>query len=308
MKTYRFFISLSLLVAASVLSSSCDTVIDVELDSPIPTFSVDAFLTDEPKTQKISLYFSQGYFDNSPFTPASSANVVVLNTTSGVSYNFTESNTAGTYTWTSPDGEPIGQVGDAFQLSINHNGNNYAATSAMGRVPEINDIVFSREEGIFGGDDFNQARILARDFGGVGDTYWIKAFKNGEFLDDPENINIAYDAGESRGAQNDGGNFEADIRSNINPTNDDETYELGDTVRVEIHSITEETFFYLSLIAEVINRPGGFAELFAEPLSNIDSNIRVVEKSENTVLGFFSVSAVNYMEVVFTEDRLINME
>ncbi|MEM6299830.1 MAG: DUF4249 family protein, partial [Bacteroidota bacterium] len=233
------------------------------------------------------------------------ATVLVLNTTSGVSYDFIEMGNTGSYRWESTDGEVIGQVGDAFELTITHEGRTYTATSAMNRVPVIDDIIFSLQGGLLGADDFYQARLLARDFEGVGDTYWIKAFKNGEFLDDAENINVTYDAGESRGAENDGGNFEADIRTNINPINDDETYEFGDTVRVEIHSITEETFFYLSELSVVLDRPGGFAELFAEPLFNLTTNISTSGASdEELVLGFFSVSAVSQKEVVFTEDIL----
>lgn len=309
MKLYNNISLAFAFITAMIVFGSCDTVVDVELDEATPTFSVDAFLTDENKVQQINLYFSQAYFDNSPFEPASNAIVEVLNTSSGVTYTFTENNNSGNYTWESPDGEPIGQVGDSFELNIDYNGRRYTASSSMGRVPEIEDISFSLREGLLGGDDFYQARFFAQDFEGVGDTYWIKAFKNGEFLDDPENINIAYDAGESRGAENDGGYFEADKRTNINPTDEDETYEFGDGVRVEIHSITEETFFYLSAMIEVINRPGGFGELFAEPLSNLSTNIREEGSSEpSTVLGFFSVSAVSSMEVVFSEDNLVASE
>ncbi|MEM6297790.1 MAG: DUF4249 family protein, partial [Bacteroidota bacterium] len=125
------------------LFSSCDDVVDVDLDDATPTFSVDAFLTDQDKVQEIKLYFSQGYFDNSPFRPASDATVLVLNTTSGVAYDFIEMGNTGAYRWESTSGEVIGQVGDTFELTITHEGRTYTATSTMNRVPVIDDIIFS---------------------------------------------------------------------------------------------------------------------------------------------------------------------
>jgi len=60
---------------------------------------------------------------------------------------------------------------------------------------------------------------------------------------------------------------------------------------VEIYSITNEAFIFLNEMALQINRPGGFAELFATPLSNVPTNI-VSSNPAETVVGFFNVSAV----------------
>ena len=174
----------------------------------------------------------------------------------------------------------------------------------MGRVPEIDSINFDLREGLFGEDDYYSATFFAEDFEGVGDTYWIKAFKNGEWLNDPELLTVTYDAGESRGAENDGGFFEFDLRNNINPVEEEERYVVGDRVRVEIHSITEETFFFLTEMVTAVSRTGGFAELFAEPLSNLDTNIKPIGNTNTTALGFFSVSAVSQKEVVFGPEMI----
>jgi len=94
------------------------------------------------------------------------------------------------------------------------------------------------------------------------------------------------------------------VKACINPTREDESYELGDTVRVEIHSISQATFDYFIQLQIQTDRPGGFAELFAQPLANLPSNIEVRNNPDLAVLGFFSVSAVASMEVVFTEDLI----
>jgi len=51
----------------------------------------------------------------------------------------------------------------------------------------------------------------------------------------------------------------------------------------------------LNEVAIQTNRPGGFAELFAQPLANVSSNILVADESSETTkaIGFFNVSAVS---------------
>lgn len=288
------------LVGILALLSSCDTIVDVELPESTPTFTVDAFINDKPETQQITINYSQAYFDNSAFDAASNASVVVQNTTTGKSFTFEESESEqGVYEWTPSIGQLLGNAEDEFTLKIDYLGEQFEAFSKMGRVPEIDSINFTMEEGTFGEDDFYSATFFAEDFEGAGDTYWIKAYKNGEWLNEPDLINIAYDAGESRGGQNDGGIFEFDLRNNINPLNEEDRYEFGDEVRVEIHSITEETFFFFTEMREVVNRPGGFAELFAEPLSNVATNIKSTGDNNTNALGFFCVSSVSEMTKVF---------
>ena len=87
------------------------------------------------------------------------------------------------------------------------------------------------------------------------------------------------------------------IRFGVNSFEEDENggfqapYLPGDSIYVELHSITNEAFFFLSEVRFQTDRPGGFAELFATPLSNVVTNI--IPSDENVeVVGFFNLSAV----------------
>ncbi len=97
-------------------------------------------------------------------------------------------------------------------------------------------------------------------------------------MNNPDEINIAFDAGFSEGGNIDGLLFIPPIRDTINPFDEEDNEFLspfadGDDVEVEIYSITNEAFIFLNEMALQINRPGGFAELFATPLSNVPTNI-----------------------------------
>ena len=143
--------------------------------------------------------------------------------------------------------------------------------------------------------------MFATDPVGQGDAYWIKAWKNGQYLNKPSEINISYDAGGSPGAVVDGIPFIQPIRDGINPFEQDENdeflppYSPGDSVYVELHSINYDSYVFLSEVSIQTDRPGGFAELFAQPLANVSTNIKVVGESADVTeaIGFFNVSAVS---------------
>ncbi|MFN9909083.1 MAG: hypothetical protein ACK56F_23670, partial [bacterium] len=67
----------------------------------------------------------------------------------------------------------------------------------------------------------------------------------------------------------------------------------GDSVYVEINSITLEAFTYLQQVSIQTNRPGGFSELFARPIANVPTNIENVDPKGKAALGFLNVGAVS---------------
>ncbi|MEM7107484.1 MAG: DUF4249 domain-containing protein [Bacteroidota bacterium] len=284
---------------------ACESEIEVDLDESIPTLSIDAFLNDLNEEQQIVLYFSQPYFQNDAYEPASGAVVTVTDATQDITFSFTENlEEPGIYEWIpSSDSDTFGTVGSSYVLDINYDNVTYTSSSTMNRVPTVDSIRFIEAIGPQADDDDYQAEFFAKDFLGEGDSYWVKAFKNGDFLDEPAEINLAFDAGTSSGASIDGDFFIVPIKLGINPDDLDEGYELGDLVRVELHSITNDTFDYMTELAIQTDIEGGFAQLFAAPPSNLRTNI-VTSSNEVRVLGHFSVSAVSSLEQEFTIDVL----
>lgn len=293
--------------------SSCDEVIDVDLEPAAPALVVDAFVNNLNQEQRVSLFFSQDYIDESPYVPAQGATVSISESSSEEVFVFAESSDSpGLYTWQpTSQAATLGQIGADYTLRIAYEGNTYTAFSSMNRVPAVDSILFTDEEGLFGSNNFYQAEFYARDFVGEGDTYWIKSFRNDAFLNKPSEINLAYDAGPNAGTGIDGITFAPPLRININPIGDEDadgnliTYNLRDLVKVEIHSITNSAHDYMTQLATQTNRPGGFQELFSVPQANLPSNITIEsDEAEIEPLGFFSVSAVSSREVIFAEDLL----
>ncbi|MEO1053699.1 MAG: DUF4249 family protein [Bacteroidota bacterium] len=296
-------------VFALLGAMSCESTADIELAESVPTLVVDAFINDKAENQQIVLNFSQPFFDNQQYQPAEGAIISVTDNQGSEPLLFEASDVPGVYVWEPSSERPrIGSVGAEYSLSIEFEGNVFSSTTAMGRTTQVDSILFFEETEPFSDDIIFEGRISARDSVGVGDAYWIKTFWNGAFLDQPSELNIAFDAGLSAGGEIDGQEFIFPVRTGINPQGEDESYEIGDVVMVEIHSIARETFDYFVELQIQTDRPGGFAELFAVPLANLPTNIAVENDPDFRVLGFFSVSSVNSLEVEFTEELIRGLE
>lgn len=277
--------------------ASCEDVIYPPLEPAVPVLVVDAWITNTGQTQTIVLTRSQPYFDAVVPPPVSGAAVTVSDD-GGRLFSFTENSAkAGYYEWT-PSGADTLRVGGKYQLTILAGGETFAATSRMGRVPPIDSITFDKDADHENGREITRAEFWATDPVGRGDAYWIRSYKNGIPLLRPGEMNIAYDAGVSIGGPADGVIFIAPVRRRINANDRDDNNQLispiknGDSIQVQIHSVTVAAFTYLNQVQIQTNRPGGFAELFATPLANVSTNVFNANPNGSKVVGFFNTAAV----------------
>ncbi len=291
----------ALFALALFFFTSCETEIHPELKKVDALVAVDGWINDKPGPQTIKVMLTQSYFDNALPPGLSGATVTVENITSGRAYSFTEiSERKGDYVWTpATTSDRIGVPGDEFRLLIQTTSETYEAVSKMGRVPVMDSITFTFEEENSFQPDSWYAEFWAKDPDGAGDTYWIRTTKNDTLLNKPGEINIAYDAGFSKAANFDGLQFFPPIRYAINPFEQDENdkalspYDPGDSIYVEINSITESAFNHLTLVISETDRPGGFGELFSSPLANVSTNINNVNPNGRKAVGFFNVASVS---------------
>ena len=64
------------------------------------------------------------------------------------------------------------------------------------------------------------------------------------------------------------------------------------SVYVEIHSISNEAYFFMNQVFIETSREGGFGALFATPLANVSTNI-VPDDPNNSTAGFFNIASVS---------------
>lgn len=280
------------------MTTACEDVVQLKVKDGISQLSVDAMINNTNQVQKIKLSVSQGYFDNSAFKPALGAIVKIFNEDS-VAFEFRDPNNSGIYTFL-PKNNEFNKIGSRYALYINYNGEEYYSIAKLNRVPKIDSITYEIESRPFtpenGPKDGFSPQFYAKDFEGEGDCYWIKSSLNNKYIQNAQQLNLAYDAGFSPGSKTDGLMFILPIRSNIS----NQLLSEKDTLRVDIYSIGVEQFYYLQGIQQ-ISRNGG---LFATPLSNLPSNlINLDSKSEKKALGFFGLSAVSSLETIIDKAK-----
>jgi hypothetical protein len=297
------------------MAFACETTIYPGLDKAEKILVVDAWINQKMERQEIRISRSQPYFDHSSPAKIPNAVVNVEDLSTGDIYNFREG--PDSYYW-DPGETPFGIAGHNYRLEVNVENETFEAFSKLGRVPPIDSVYFTyNSSDIMIKENYFTAEFMAADLVGIGDTYWIKAWKNGIYLGKPSELNMAYDAGFSPGQSVDGQAFMIPIRKDfINPMdkNPDKKNEFlppylaGDSVYVEIHSIDPSAFEFLWGLYFQINRPGGFAELFSMPLANSGTHIRSTNgNSVTNVAGFFNVAAVSSKGRRLTQEMANNL-
>ena len=278
-----------------LLLFACEDVIDVELDPFEQNLVVDAWLTNQSSDQVVQLSRAQGYFDSS--VPSGITNAeVYIDRQDGQRFHFEHSG-QGNYVWSpESDQDRLGAVDDSFVLHIDSDEGTFRGEATIFRVPQIDSIGQEfRDDEIFL-DDGIYLQFYARDFVGLGDAYWIKAFRNGTYLDKIEELNLAYDAGFDAGTGIDGLIFIPPIRELVNPVDEDlipQPWDPGDHIRVEIHSMSTDAFNFMEIARDQI--ANGNNGIFGLPLANTNGNIS--RNDDGTMaLGFFNIAAVSSLE------------
>jgi len=278
-----------LLLISGVVFTGCEDPISVPSDFEEPQLVVDAWLTNVEEPQIIRLSQTIDYFAGGEAPDVNGADIQVCNERTDQCFTFEETG-AGEYTWTPTAGQTMGQVGDTYLLRMQVNNNTYEAITNSRRTARVDSIQLTFEEESLILDEGLYAEMFAFDSIGRGDTYWIRAFKNGQLLNRPVENTIAWDATFDQGADVDGTYFIAPIRLSINEIDDEGAfvpYEPGDDIYVEVHSISQEAFRFLSIALEQIQNEG----LFAVPLANAQGNVTNTETGER-ILGIFNVAEV----------------
>jgi hypothetical protein len=291
---------LMLLVVLSSILFSCEKVINPELQSATPVLVVEAWINNKPEKQVIQLTMTQPYFDESVPPGVSGAIVRIVDDANKVFPFVDDGTNTGTYEWVPVPGQVFGAEGGNYQLTVQTGGETFVASSTMRRTTTVDSITFSVKADFQFPEGSYVAQFWGQDPQGAGDTYWIKAYKNGVLLGKPSEIILAYDAGFSAGGDFDGATFIPPIRHAINPVEKDPNndrknlppYVKGDSLAVEIYSITNAAFDHMQQVVIQTRRNGGFGALFARPIDNVSTNISNTDPRGSKVVGFFNVSAV----------------
>jgi hypothetical protein len=276
-----------IILFCAITLASCEDVIQVKLDKGAEHLVVDAFINDLRMYQTVKLSYTDSYFSGQNPPPVKNATVILKDITASKTYTFLNNND-GSYLYPINPGDTICYVGHSYELNVIYNGETYNSYTVLKRTTKVDSISSNfkpknafTEEGYY-------CKFWAFDPPGPEpDYYWIKAYKNGNFFNKSIHINLAFDGAYSAGA--DGFIFIPPISEGITPFG--ERYSFNDVCRVEIHSISRETYYFLIQVISQTTNTG----MFATTPENVRTNINSPAGATKAI-GWFNMASVGFLE------------
>jgi hypothetical protein len=220
--------------------------------------------------------------------------VVLKDLTENRVFNFNYAND-GNYEFVPGPSDTLAKIDHQYELNVTIDGVTYTSLTTQKRPASIDSISATEftGEGGFGGPPSEEpifyCELWAKDKSDNNpDYYWIKTFRNDSVQGMPS-LNLAIDGtgGEVRGVEVDSLPFTAPATFlGFTP------FKNGSKVRVEIHSITKESYNFLVQATIQMNNGG----LFATTPENVKSNITSPSDAKVKAIGWFNMGSVTTKE------------
>ncbi len=281
MKRSKYITALALLI----VFASCEDVVQVKIDQGSKLLVIDAFVDNQRNNQKIRLTYTDDFFNGQNPPGVKGATVVLKALSSNLSYNFVDA-ANGDYNYVLATTDTIAYVNHTYQLEVTYNGEKYTSVTNLVRTTPIDSISAEfAPKSAFNAEGYF-CSLWAIDVAGPNSDYsWIKSFRNGKLYNKGSQINVAVDGAYSHG--NDGLIFIPPMAQGI--TSFDDLFQKNDICRVEIHSISKETYNFLLQVQVQTTNSG----LFATTPENIRTNIVSPADTKMKGIGWFNMAAVS---------------
>lgn len=275
--TLRNLQPLSLLVLL-ISSLGCQEIIEFDLPNTNPKLVIEGEMNfwefkPENNMARVSISTSGSFYEENTYNPVSDANVQIEDINSSRLYDIPPlEGTPGVY---QNNAIPIA-LGNSYRLRVDYGGNVYESEGTVLPVAELDSFTYRYrpdtpllEPGyyfFFSGRTPKERGI---------NYYRFKIYENDSLYNQPEDFLIQSD--ELLQAQIDSLQLA------------DYSFDLTDTVRIEMYSLNQDVYEYYNQLLELLFNDGG---LFSSPPRNPDSNIVNTTNPDDPPLGFFQVSSV----------------
>ncbi len=266
----KIFRNIATVVLVFGLGTSCEKVIDVDINDADQTIVIEATVTDRPP---YTVYVSKttSFFSSSTSNPVSGA-VVSIKSENGKTRYFRETS-PGQYTldkvWAIPE--------FWYTLEVVSDSVTYSAKSYMNRRVPILDLSFSYYDGLGFFDDGYTVHCFIHDPIDEENYYRLKYYINGKPTSDSGEITV-YSDKLFNGKQ---------IGLGQRTLVFDET----DTLTVELQSIDKAAYDYLSTLGNITSSEWEMNAAPANPISNFN----------NGALGYFSAYTYDQKTVILKD-------
>ncbi|MFL9843884.1 DUF4249 domain-containing protein [Flavobacterium rhizosphaerae] len=263
-------------VLTALILTSCEEVIDVDLDTAKPRLVVDAsinwYKNTDGSQQVIKLTTTNGFYESE--VPKVNGATVFVTNSQGTLFTFTENPGTGEYTCNYF--APV--INETYTLTVEYNDQMYTATETLYAVPEIGNVVQDNEGGFLG--DEIEVRFYFQD-NGQEDNFYMARFDS-EVLSYPD-----YDISDDEFFQ---GNEMFNFISN-------EDFKPGQHVGISLYGVSERFHNYMDILIAMADGDAGNGPFQTPPVS-VRGNIINQSNEDNYALGYFRLSEVDTVDYI----------
>jgi hypothetical protein len=262
-------LSIYFILFLSIITVSCEEVVDVDLNKSEPKLVIDASIKWEKGTtgneQTIRLTTTGDYFNNT--VPVANGAIVTITDSNAIIYSFLEDGLTGNYKCTNFN--PV--LNEVYTLSVSYKGQNYTSTDKLYPVPTITTIEQDLN-GITGNEI--ELKFNFQD-NGAEENFYMEEYKvpfrpfpllgvfNDEFTNGNEMFSLIID----------------------------EDLEAGQNINFTLHGISERYHNYMNIL---IGISGGLSNgPFSTPPATVKGNIINQTNTADYPLGYFRLSEVD---------------
>lgn len=245
------------------LLTSCEDVIELELEDTTPRIIIDATLNMSTQEARVFFTNSNGFYEDTEPITVSGASAVLRNDI-GISVTLSETE-PGLYTAANIPVNP----GEEWTLEIESEGLTYTAITTAPRPAVLDSLITELEDRPFGGG--TEVRLFAewQDEAEVQNFYRLRPFRNDTLL--TQAYNLIDDE------FSDGDIMSIPIM---------EEFDLGSLVKLELMSVDQNYYRYFLELSSVVSN--GF---------NSSSPYNPIGNFNNEALGYFGIFSVSAKEV-----------
>lgn len=277
-------ISLLSVLSLSILAISCVERINLKLDTGTERLVVDGSMSTDTIAHTVRLTKSTGYFYNEPAPPVTGAQVSISD---GAEVWDLKEDSPGVYR---TDSSVFGVAGVTYTLDIKLAAPvggyiNYSASSKLFPVTHLDSVSVAHHPD-WGDKGVWEVKCFVQDPPSK-DYYRFLISKNGKMVTD-----TLYEWFVTDDRLFNGNYIYGAPIAYLRGDKPDEVLKAGDTVKVEMNSITKE---YFSFISDAQSEIRGTIPLFSGPPANVIGNIT------NGAIGFFASYSVSRASVVVAD-------
>ena len=273
MKTYFK----SIIAIVTIIFTSCTDVVDVEVPTAAPRLVIEASIDWEKGTlgneQTIKLSESTPYFDSTTTSIVIGASVKITNDSDNTEFIFADQNN-GEYTNTNF----IPVLNQSYTLEVVYENETYIAKETLTSVVDIAEITQSREGGF--NSDALEVNVYFNDPPDEENFYLFRFQEEGDLLPELEDYSDEFTNG--------------NLVTNFYEKEDDEDinqeeFEAGDVVYINLYGISEQYYNYMSLLLEQYYSVG---DPFSTTPVALRGNCVNTTNPDNYGLGYFRLTEV----------------